>query len=50
MKHYNEYKYVLINDNVQSTVNRIKKIIDYHKMMDENNKKLDYKLKKIIYH
>ena len=50
MKHYNEYKYVLINDNVQSTVNRIKKIIDYHKMIDENNKKLDYKLKKIIYH
>ena len=29
MKHYNEYKYVLINENVQKTVNEIKKIIEY---------------------
>ncbi len=50
MKHYSEYKYVLINDNVQSTVNKIKKIIEFHNLIDENNKKLNKKLKKIINH
>ena len=50
MKHFNEYKYVLINDNVQSTVNKIKKIIEYNNMIDDNNKKLNDKLKKIINH
>ena len=44
------YKYVLINDNVQSTVNKIKKIIEYNNMIDDNNKKLNDKLKKIINH
>ena len=28
MKHFNEYKYVLVNEKVQSTVKEIKKIID----------------------
>ena len=50
MKHFNEYKYVLINDNVQSTVNKIKKIIEYNNMIDDNNKKLNDKIKKIINH
>ena len=50
MKHYNEYKYVLINDNVQSTVNIIKKIVEYNNMIDEINEKLSSKLKKIINH
>ena len=30
MKHYNEYKYVLINEKVQNTVSQIQKIIEYH--------------------
>ena len=30
MKHYNEYKYVLINENVQSTVSDIIKIIEFN--------------------
>ena len=29
MKHFNEYKYVLINENVHKTVNDIKKLIEY---------------------
>ena len=33
MKHYNEYKYVLINENVQKTVNEIKKIIEYNELI-----------------
>tara|TARA_B100000575_G_C22855835_1_gene500446 strand:- start:111 stop:740 length:630 start_codon:yes stop_codon:yes gene_type:complete len=48
MKHYNEYKYVLINENVKNTVNDIKKIIEYHNLIDENNILLNKKLKKII--
>ena len=48
MKHYNEYKYVLINENVQKTVNDIKKIIKYHELISSQNKMLDDKLKKII--
>ncbi len=48
MKHYNEYKYVLINENVQKTVNDIKKIIKYHELISSQNIMLDDKLKKII--
>ena len=48
MKHYKEYKYVLINDNVQSTVNQIKKIIEYHNIIKNNDQKLFKKLKRII--
>tara|TARA_Y100000768_G_C23673530_1_gene538884 strand:- start:142 stop:681 length:540 start_codon:yes stop_codon:yes gene_type:complete len=48
MKHYKEYKYVLINDNVHKTVNDIKKIIDFHNTIEMHNIKLDKKLKKII--
>ena len=33
MKHYKEYKYVLINEKVQNTVNEIKKIIEYHELI-----------------
>ena len=49
MKHYNEYKYVLINENVHQTVNDIIKIIDYYNSIDKNNKILSKKLKRIIY-
>jgi len=48
MKHYNEYKYVLINEKVHKTVNEIKKIIEYHQMIMNHKKILKTKLKKII--
>ena len=48
MKHYKEYKYVLINENVQKTVNEIKKIIEYHELIQDQKELLKNKLKKII--
>ncbi len=48
MKHYSEYKYVLINENVQKTVNDIKKIIEFNNFEIGNNLNLKKKLKKII--
>ncbi len=48
MKHFNEYKYVLINDNVKKTVEDIIKIIEYDNLISKNNKLLQSKLNKII--
>ena len=48
MKHYNEYKYVLINDNVKKTVNDIKKIIEYNELLLNHNNMIKSRLKKII--
>ena len=48
MKHYSEYKHVLINENVQKTVNDIKKIIEFNNFEIANNLNLKKKLKKII--
>ena len=48
MKHYNEYKYVLINENVHKTVEDIKNIISYNLLISKHNKLLNKKLKKII--
>ena len=48
MKHYKEYKYVLINDNVIKTVNNIKKIIEYNDLISDQKKELKLNLKKII--
>ncbi len=48
MKHYNEYKYVLINKNVKNTVNDIKKIIEYHELMHKQENILKSNLKRII--
>jgi len=48
MKHYNEYKYVLINENVHETVNDIKKIIEFDQLIEKNLQKLKQKLKKVI--
>ena len=48
MKHYKEYKYVLINENVHKTVSQIKKIIEYNQLLEHQNKILNLKLKKII--
>tara|TARA_B100000989_G_scaffold66190_1_gene46043 strand:- start:2956 stop:3588 length:633 start_codon:yes stop_codon:yes gene_type:complete len=48
MQHYNEYKYILINENVQNTVDQIKKIIEYNELMYDQKKILKSRLKKII--
>ena len=48
MNHYNEYKYVLINEKVHNTVNEIKKIVEYHQLITKQKKFLRSKLKKII--
>ncbi len=48
MKHYKEYKYVLINDNVKKTVEDIIKIIEYNNLISKNKKLLQSKLNKII--
>ena len=48
MKHYKEYKHVLINDNVKKTVEDIKRIIEYNDLIIENKNTLQSKLNKII--
>ena len=48
MKHYKEYKYVLINENIQKTVDDIKKIIEYNILMENRSKILKSRLKRII--
>jgi len=48
MKHFNEYKYVLINENIKKTVNEIKKIIEYNQLIFNQKKILNKSLKKII--
>ena len=48
MKHYNEYQYILINQNVQQTVNNIVKIIDYKLMIDQSQQLLNKKIKYLI--
>ena len=48
MKHFNEYKYVLINDNVKKTVEEIIKIIEYNNLISKNKRLLQSKLNKII--
>ena len=48
MKHYKEYKYILINEKVQKTVKEIIKIIEYHQLVINQKKTLKSKLKRII--
>ena len=48
MKHYKEYRYVLINENVQKTVDDIKKIIEYNILMENQSSILKSRLKRII--
>ena len=48
MKHYKEYKYVLVNDNVKKTVGDIIKIIEYNNLISKNKRLLQSKLNKII--
>ena len=48
MGHYNEYKYVLVNENVKKTVDEIIKIIEFENYIQTNSKNLEKKLKNII--
>ena len=47
-KHFKEYKYILINENVQQTVNNIISIIDHNLLIEKNQKLLNKKLKYLI--
>ena len=47
MKHYSEYKYVLINNNVKQTVDNLIKIIDYNVLIEKNKTILKKTLKQI---
>ena len=48
IKHYNEYDYVLINQNIHNTLKDIIDIIKYHELIEKNDKLLNKKLKKLI--
>ena len=48
IKHYNEYNYVLINQNIHNTLKDIMNIIKYHELIEQNDKLLSKKLKKLI--
>ena len=48
MKHYNEYKYILVNQNIHKTANEIVKIIDYNLFIENNSNLLKQKLKRLI--
>ena len=48
IKHYNEYNYVLINQNIHNTAKDIIDIIKYHELLKKNDKLLNKKLKKLI--
>ena len=44
MSHHNEYKFVLINENINETVKNLIKIIDYHIFVNSNKLKIEKKL------
>ncbi len=48
IKHYNEYNYILINQNIHNTAMDIIDIIKYHELIKKNDKLLNKKLKKLI--
>ena len=48
MKHFKEYKYVLINKNIKNTVNDIKKILEYYELITKNKTILNSNLKRIV--
>ena len=48
IKHYNEYNYILINQNIHNTARDIIDIIKYHELLKKNDKLLNIKLKKLI--
>ena len=48
IKHYNEYNYVLINQNIHNTAHDIINIIKYNDLIKNNDKILNKNLKKIV--
>ena len=40
ISHYNEYKYILVNDNINQTVLNILKIIEYEAILSKIHKKI----------
>ena len=45
MKHYNEYKYILINDTITKTVDELAKVINFHFFLDKINENIkNYKI------
>jgi len=48
INHYNEYSYVLVNQNVIQTVNDIIHVIKYHSILEKNNLLKNRKLKTLI--
>ena len=46
IKHYKEYKYVLINESIKNTINNLIKIIDFEIFIENNDNKLNSNLKK----
>ena len=48
ISHYKEYSYVLINQNVQQTVNEISEIIKTNLIIEKNKKLTDRKIKSLI--
>ena len=48
IKHYNEYNYVLINQNIHNTAHDIINIIKYNDLIKNNDKILKKNLKKIV--
>ena len=41
ISHYNEYKFVLVNDKINDTINNLLKIIDYQIFKDKNKDKIN---------
>ena len=48
ISHYKEYSYVLINQNVQQTVNEIVDIINTNLIIEKNKKLTERKIKSLI--
>ena len=48
ISHYSEYSYVLINQNVQQTVNEIREIIKTNLIIEKNKKLTERKIKSLI--
>ncbi len=48
MIHYKDYKYILINENINQTVNQLINIIEYNLLIESNKLVLQKKLKKLI--
>jgi guanylate kinase len=48
ISHYNEYSYILVNQNVMKTVNEIMQIIKFNLIIENNEKLISRKIKTLI--